>query len=150
MEIMRDLTKEEELLFKRILLLKPMEHLGYTSYRLDVNGVRKRFKRGRLIMQLHLGKYLEQLELVCYKDGNKQNDAIENLEVLNHTQLNTKGHLNGEKPEGWKPANTTPEHVQKRIKQIASGMVKVNCSEISRRLAQEKIKISSMAVKKYL
>lgn len=150
MEIMRNLKPKEKEFFKHILTLKPSEHLGYLSYRIDVNGVRKRFKHGRIILQLHLGKYLESWELVCHKDGNRRNDAIENLEVLNHAQLNSKGHINGKKPNDWKPANTTKPEVINRIKQIASGMVKVNCSEISRRLKKEKIKITSYTIKRYL
>lgn len=152
MEIMRDLTKEEEIIFKRILLLKPMDHLGYISYRLDINGIRRRFKRSRLIVQLHLGKYLESWELVCHKDGNKKNDDIENLEVLNHSEHNALHHNpnNQSKPNGWKPANTTPQEIIERIKEIASGMVKINCSEIARILKKEKININSVTVKRYL
>lgn len=150
MEIMRRLTKKEKEFFKRVLLLNPSEHLGYLTYRVNVNGVRRRFKHARIVLQLHLGKYLESWELVCHKDGDRRNDAIENLEVLNRAQFNVKCHISGKKPKGWKPANTTKPEVIERINQIASGMVKVNCSEISRILKKEKIKIVSATVKTYL
>lgn len=49
-----------------------------------VRGIRivKRLKRSRVIIQLALNKELEMWEHVHHKDGNKQNDDLENLEVL--------------------------------------------------------------------
>ena len=35
----------------------------------------------RYIMQQHLGRALEEYEQVHHKDGNKQNNLIENLEI---------------------------------------------------------------------
>lgn len=36
----------------------------------------------RLVMEFHLGRYLENFELVHHIDRNKKNNAIENLEVV--------------------------------------------------------------------
>ncbi len=145
---MRNLTKEERKLFKRALSNTPMIRNGYWH----VQAFKKRFKVSRLTVMLHLDKFLERWELVHHKDGDRQNDAIENLEVLNISEHNAMHHnpKYQTKPDNWKPANTTPPEVIKRIKEIASQMIKINCSEISRRLKSEGVKISSMAVKKYI
>ena len=36
----------------------------------------------RLIMENHIGRYLDPTEIVHHRDGNKLNNAIENLELL--------------------------------------------------------------------
>lgn len=38
----------------------------------------------RVVMELHLGRYLTANEVVHHKDGNKQNNAISNLELLSN------------------------------------------------------------------
>ena len=120
-------------------------------YRVKINGVYRSFKRGRIVFQLHYGEFLESWELINHKDGNRFNDFIDNLEVLNAAEINAKNpNQSGKKPEGWKPANTTPKETIQRIKEIASGMIKINCSEISRRLKQEGISITSFTIKRLL
>lgn len=102
-------------------------------------------------MQLHLNKKLEMWELVHHKDGNKKNDSIENLKVLNASEHNGKHSKKGiKKPKDWKPANTLKKEVVNRMREIAKGMVKLNCSEISRRLKKEGLKANSFTIKKYL
>ena len=149
---MREITNEEIEFLQHILYnMKPEVVDGYFRYRIYDNGIRRVFKRSRLIMQLHLYKMLESWEIVHHKDGDRSNDSIENLEVLNASNHAAKHHrVIGSMPKNWKPANTTPNHIQDRIKEISNGMVKINCSEISRRLKREGVEISSMAVKKYL
>lgn len=107
----------------------------------------KNYKRSRVIMQLHLNKRLSQFEIVHHKDRDKTNDNISNLEVLN---ANIHSQIDKEKPDGWKPANTIKPDVIKRIKEIASEMVKINYSEIKRRLEKENIKISDYTIARYL
>lgn len=100
---------------------------------------------------LNLGMWLNPYELVHHKDGNKLNDSISNLEVLNTSEHSNKHHTEcGKKPKNWKPANATTKDVQNRIKQIASEMVKINCSEISRRLKREGINKCDQTIKKYV
>ena len=148
---MRDLTCEEKEFFETLLKKNPTEHQGYMRYRVMRSGTYKSFKRSRIVFQLHLGKYLEMWEIVHHKDGNKKNDDIENLEVLNAYEHALNHPKTGMKrPEGWKPCNATPKEVIERIQEIAKGMIKINCSEISRRLESEGIKISSVTIKNYL
>lgn len=107
----------------------------------------KYYKRSRVIMQLHLKKILSPWEIIHHKDRNKENDNIENLEVLNNC---SHSQLDKEKPLGWKPANTINSKVVKRIKELASDMVKINYSEIKRKLEKENIKISDYTIARYL
>ncbi len=41
-----------------------------------------RIKRCNAVMEAHLGRYLEPGEIIHHRDGDKTNDAIENLEVM--------------------------------------------------------------------
>lgn len=101
---------------------------------------------------LHLNKKLEQWEIVHHKDKNKLNDNIKNLGVLN-TEEHSNEHneeLKKRKYPNYKPVNTTPLKVQKRIKDIAKTMIKINYSEIARLLKKEGIEITSYTVAKYI
>src|SRR5690349_21304657 len=48
----------------------------------------------RLIMQNHLGRKLTFNEVVHHKDGNKRNNSIENLEVLERSS-HSRQHMQG-------------------------------------------------------
>lgn len=150
---MRNLKEQEKIWLQNLTKYSARIQSGY--YRFQPRNKKygnTKYKRGRVLLMLHLGKWLERWELVCHKDGDKLNDAIENLEVLNNSEHNAKHHnLNNQsKPEGWKPVNTTPKETIDKIKQIANHMVKINCSEISRILKKEGISITSFTIKRYL
>jgi len=107
----------------------------------------KQYKRSRVLMQLHLNKKLTPFEIVHHKDRKKENDNLDNLEVMNVYDHNI---LDKEKPDGWQPANTIKPEIIERIKEIASEMVKVNYSEIKRKLERDGIKISDFTIARYL
>lgn len=107
----------------------------------------KGYKRARIIMQLHLNKILSPFEIVHHKDRNKINDSIENLEVLN---ISVHSQLDKNKPEDWKPANTINPEIVKKIRELSSQMVKINYSEIKRKLEKEGIKISDLTIARYI
>jgi hypothetical protein len=79
---MKPLTKEERLFLEKLTTLKPSKNNGYFRYTLTRNDMVKHFRRSRVLMQLHLNKRLEFWEIVHHKDRNKENDSMENLEVV--------------------------------------------------------------------
>ena len=90
---MRDLTQEEREFFEKLLKLKPQKRQGYLAF----THKKKHYKRSRVVIQLHLNKKLEMWEFVHHKDRNRENDDIENLEVINtevfnyHSSMHTAG-----------------------------------------------------------
>jgi hypothetical protein len=57
----------------------------------------------RLVMEAHLGRLLEPTEIVHHKDGNRQNNALENLEVFGSNGAHLATSLRGRVPR-WTPA----------------------------------------------
>lgn len=53
----------------------------------------------RLVMEAHLGRYLEPHEVVHHKDGNRQNNALENLEVFDSNAEHLRHELTGQCPQ---------------------------------------------------
>lgn len=148
---MRDLTKQEREFFTKLLKRSPTKHQGYWRYRISIDRINRSYKRARVILQLRLGKKLEVWELVHHKDRNKENDAIGNLELLNASEHADNHHdASRAKPANWKPANTLNQDIVDRILELSKGMVLVNCSEISRQLEKEGIKVCSVTIKRYL
>jgi len=86
---MKELTKEEREFFEMLILGNPTNHNGYMNFNKQIKGRKYRIKRSRIIMQLHLNKKLSIFEMVHHKDGNKQNDSIENLEIISPEEHNS-------------------------------------------------------------
>lgn len=67
---------------------------GYRWLYVDENGRRVARREHRVVMEIHLGRKLEPWELVHHKDGDKCNNDIANLELLNfgeHTAEHSRG-----------------------------------------------------------
>lgn len=67
---------------------------GYRWLYVSENGRRVARREHRVLMERHLGRKLEPWELVHHKDENPQNNAIENLELVEwgaHTAAHHKG-----------------------------------------------------------
>jgi hypothetical protein len=56
----------------------------------------------RLVVEQYLGRYLTKNEVVHHKDGNKLNNALENLEVFANNAEHLKHELSGKVPN-WTP-----------------------------------------------
>jgi predicted metal-dependent TIM-barrel fold hydrolase len=95
---MKDLTKTEREFLKSLLKLKTQNHNGYSTFTKN----KKHYKRSRVLMQLHLDKKLEIWEIVHHKDKNKENDAIENLEIMDTKNFNNHAslHIAGKRKKG--------------------------------------------------
>ncbi len=52
----------------------------------------------RLVMEAHLGRYLQPNEIVHHKDGNHSNNSVENLEVFSSNTDHLKETLKGRVP----------------------------------------------------
>lgn len=61
-----------------------MNGKGYIEGRVWIEGKQVRVKQHRWVMEQHLGRPLASNEDVHHRDGDKQNNSIENLELVTH------------------------------------------------------------------
>lgn len=146
---MKELSEEKKQLFKEALKSWYKDiNKGYIRLTKDriINGVkiRSHLKHSRVIVQLTLDKELEPWEHVHHKDGNKQNDSLENLEVLSDSEHNSLTHAGKRRKN--KPSDRTNKLSQEKINQILklSKTIK-NYSEIARMVG-----VSSFTVANYI
>lgn len=142
---MKNLTKEEREFLEKITQSYCSRHSsGYWTYRFR----KKHYKRSRVLLQLHLNKKLEIGEHVHHKDGNKENDSIENLQMIDtkkfdyHCSLHhagNRGRTNKTKIKSNKLKQEVIEKIFELYKQTK------NYSEIARKLG-----ISSFTVARYV
>jgi len=144
--IMKNLKDSERRFLVGLLKYKPQKRGGYFNF----NYGKKHYRRSRVLIQLHLNKKLEIWEVVHHKDGNKENDFIENLEVID-TSKHTSYHHAGSKKKyiqknrRW---NKISEYKIKKIFELAEIHKfggKPNFSKIGMELG-----ISGFTVSKYL
>lgn len=148
---MRNLTTKEKQFYENLTKYRARIYNGYYKY-MPKNKTygNKKYKRSRILMMLHLNKFLEPWEIVHHKDKNKLNDTIENLSIIT-SEMHAQYHSGDIGKKKNTPAtNKTPIEIQKQIKKIASSMKKINYSKISRILKEQKINISSNTIAKYI
>lgn len=82
----------------------------------------------RLIMEKKLGRYLRPHERVHHKDGNKQNNALENLELFENQSEHAKaGLINARKHQRlWEVGWLEGEYKGRTLTEISNDL---NCSE---------------------
>lgn len=86
---------------------------GYVVGRVWVDGKAVYKRRHRHLMELHLGRPLAPDEDVHHVDGNKQNNDLSNLEVVNHAEHSRVHHEGRSYRAGYK-LNLSDEQRQAR------------------------------------
>jgi len=72
---------------------KPIGHERVTSKGYIEIKTEGGFKRKNVaVMEAHIGRLMEQHEIVHHKDGNKQNNEISNLEIMQNGEHTTRHH----------------------------------------------------------
>lgn len=75
---------------------------GYIQGRVTENGYTRRVRQHRWIMEKHLGRELSPSEDVHHKNGIKNDNRIENLEVLNHVEHSRISQIDRKYKKGYK------------------------------------------------
>ena len=73
---------------------------------------KERVSRARYVMERHLGRNLTRKEVVHHIDGNKCNDNIDNLQVM-QLHIHSSFHLSGEKCHSAKLTNDNIHKIKK-------------------------------------
>lgn len=76
---------------------------GYMEGNVWIEGKRRRIRQHRWVMEKHLGRRLQHWEHVHHKDGNRLNNDISNLEVLDHVEHALMHNAERREANGWNP-----------------------------------------------
>jgi len=114
------------------------------GYKYIWDAKRQKYRKAHIvIMERHIKRALTLNELVHHIDGNKLNNCIENLKLMNraeHVSLHHAGKKHNRKI-GYVPHNRLSNEIIAQIRQLRG----LSYSEIARRLG-----ISGMTAKRYL
>ena len=103
---------------------KRVTQKGYIEIKTEFGFVREHVK----VMQDHIGRAIKQNECVHHKDGNKKNNNLENLELMNHGE-HTRDHHLGKKRSEKARANIS-EGIKKSIFEKGHRGRKLNASKV--------------------
>jgi len=138
---MRDLTFTERTFLERVCKSHLHKRNGYWCFTFRD----KHYKRNRVLFQLYLNKKLEVWENVHHKDGNKENDSIENLEIKNAGEHISYHHA-GTRGRKNRPYIKSNKLSQEKINEILRLSKTINnYSEIAR-----KVGTNGTTVEKYI
>lgn len=94
-----------------------VDQKGYIVGRIWQDGKRVFVRQHRYVMEEHIGRKLEKSEDVHHVDGNKQNNEIENLQILCHRKHSTVTNSGRTYTRGYK-LELTDEERQKRSERM--------------------------------
>ena len=80
-----------------------LNYAGYLEGNVWINGKRRRVRQHRWVMENHLGRKLTRWEHVHHKDGNRLNNDISNLEILDHVEHALIHNAENRKKYNWNP-----------------------------------------------
>ena len=99
---------------------------GYRWLYVNENGRRVARREHRVVVERHMSRKLEPWELVHHKDGNKANNAVENLEVMEFGEHTAAHHSGGRKSEDARrsmEAFALMREEMKRVREINSDLL---------------------------
>lgn len=92
-------------------ILRPSIRKGYLSILLSYNNIQKRFNIHRLVAQAFLAEWDSKLQ-VNHKDCNKQNNRVDNLEMVTAKENIQHAIKNNTHPKYKKYTNTVAEEIR--------------------------------------